>query len=215
MLHCSISKDTSATDRVKYKMRGNMDHQTIVIKKYENRRLYDTTESRYVNLDEVAQMVREGKDVKVKDAVTGEDLTRLVLTQIIVERAKAADSDFPVDVLRQMVVASGRATQETMLKYMKAAVDMYQDAYRAISPTLSLSDFIPPPSASRATSMQTPPVARAEEATPELSTTHRAKDETAKVEALRRRLEELETLVSKLGAEKGSRKRKTNSRRHS
>jgi polyhydroxyalkanoate synthesis repressor PhaR len=215
MLHCSITKDTSATDRVKYKMRGNMDHQTIVIKKYENRRLYDTTESRYVNLDEVAQMVREGKDVKVKDAVTGEDLTRLVLTQIIVERAKAADSDFPVDVLRQMVVASGRATQETMLKYMKAAVDMYQDAYRAISPTLSLSDFIPPPSASRATSMQTPPVARAEEATPELSTTHRAKDETAKVEALRRRLEELESLVSNLGAEKGSRKRKTNSRRHS
>ena len=192
-----------------------MDHQTIVIKKYENRRLYDTTESRYVNLDEVAQMVREGKDVKVKDAVTGEDLTRLVLTQIIVERAKAADSDFPVDVLRQMVVASGRATQETMLKYMKAAVDMYQDAYRAISPTLSLSDFIPPPSASRATSMQTPPVARAEEATPELSTTHQAKEETAKVEALRRRLEELESLVSNLGAEKGSRKRKTNSRRHS
>jgi polyhydroxyalkanoate synthesis repressor PhaR len=196
-------------------MRGNMDHQTIVIKKYENRRLYDTTESRYVNLDEVAQMVREGKDVKVKDAVTGEDLTRLVLTQIIVERAKAADSDFPVDVLRQMVVASGRATQETMLKYMKAAVDMYQDAYRAISPTLNLSDFIPPPSASRATSMQTPPVARAEEATPELSTTHQAKEETAKVEALRRRLEELESLVSNLGAEKGSRKRKTNSRRHS
>jgi polyhydroxyalkanoate synthesis repressor PhaR len=192
-----------------------MDHPTIVIKKYENRRLYDTTESRYVNLDEVAQMVREGKDVKVKDAVTGEDLTRLVLTQIIVERAKAADSDFPVDVLRQMVVASGRATQETMLKYMKAAVDMYQDAYRAISPTLSLSDFIPPPSASRATSMQTPPVARAEEATPELSTTHQAKEETAKVEALRRRLEELESLVSNLGAEKGSRKRKTNSRRHS
>ena len=192
-----------------------MDHQTIVIKKYENRRLYDTTESRYVNLDEVAQMVREGKDVQVKDAVTGEDLTRLVLTQIIVERAKAADSDFPLDVLRQMVVASGRATQETMLKYMKAAVDMYQDAYRAISPTLSAFESTPPPSASRAAPMQAPPVDRAEEATPELSKTHRAKDETAEVEALRRRLEELESLVSNLGAEKGSRKRKTNSRRHS
>jgi len=190
-----------------------MDRQTIVIRKYENRRLYDTTESRYVNLDEVAQMVREGKDVQVKDAVTGEDLTRLVLTQIIVERAKAADSDFPLDVLRQMVVASGRATQETMLKYMKAAVDMYQDAYRAISPALSAFEFIPPPSASRAAPMQARPVARAEEATPELSTTHRAKDETVKVEALRRRLEELESLVSNLGAKKGSRKRKTNSRR--
>jgi polyhydroxyalkanoate synthesis repressor PhaR len=192
-----------------------MNHQTVVIKKYENRRLYDTSESRYVNLDEVAQMVREGKDVQVKDAATGEDLTRLVLTQIIVERAKAADSDLPLDVLRQMVVASGRATQETMLKYMKAAVDMYQDAYRAISPAFSPLEFIPPPSASGAAPMQAPPVARAEEATPELSTTHRAKDETAQAEALRRRLEELESLVSNLGAKKGSRKRKTNSRRRS
>jgi|SRR5208282_503235 len=192
-----------------------MNRQTVVIRKYENRRLYDTSESRYVNLDEVAQMVREGKDVQVKDAATGEDLTRLVLTQIIVERAKAADSDFPLDVLRQMVVASGRATQETMLKYMKAAVDMYQDAYRAISPAFNPFEFTPPPSASHAAPMQAPPFARAEEAAPEAGTTHPAKDETDKVEALRRRLEELESLLSNPRTKKGSRKRKTSSRRHS
>jgi polyhydroxyalkanoate synthesis repressor PhaR len=189
-----------------------MDRQTIVIRKYGNRRLYNTAESRYVNLDEVAQMVREGKDVQVKDAVTGEDLTRLVLTQIIVERAKAADSDLPLDMLRQMVVASGRVAQETMLKYMKAAVDMYQDAYRAISPTFKPFDFIAPPSTSP---MQARPVAQAEEATPPVSTTEQSKDETRTVQTLRRRLEELESAVSNLAAKRRSRKRKTNSRHHS
>ena len=65
-----------------------MKPKKVVIKKYENRRLYDTTNSRYVNLEEVAQLVQSGKDVEVVDAATGEDLTRLVLTQIIVEDAK-------------------------------------------------------------------------------------------------------------------------------
>jgi len=92
-----------------------MNRKPMIIKKYENRRLYDTTNSRYINQDEVAQMVRDGHDVQVVDAATGEDLTRLVLTQIIVEQAKAPDSTFPLDVLRQMVVASGKATQETTL----------------------------------------------------------------------------------------------------
>ncbi len=63
--------------------------------------------------------------------------TRLVLTQIIVEHAKAPDSAFPIDVLRQMVVASGRATQEGAVNYMKAVFDMYQNAYRAITPPLA------------------------------------------------------------------------------
>ena len=122
-----------------------MNRQKVVIKKYENRRLYDTTNSRYINLDEVAQLVKDGGEVEVVDAATGEDLTRLVLTQIIVEDAKAPDSVFPVDVLRQMVVASGRATQEGALNYMKAVVDIYQNAYRAITPPLAPFDFMRAP----------------------------------------------------------------------
>ena len=61
---------------------------TIVIKKYENRRLYDTHNSRYVNLEGVAQMVRSGEDIQVVDSKTGEDVTRHVLTQIIVDGAR-------------------------------------------------------------------------------------------------------------------------------
>ena len=65
-----------------------MAERKAVIKKYENRRLYDTGASRYVNLEDVARMVREGVEVQVVDARSGEDLTRVILTQVIVEDAK-------------------------------------------------------------------------------------------------------------------------------
>ena len=112
-------------------MRKNSS-QTLTIKKYENRRLYNTLTSQYINQEQVAQLVRDGYDVRVVDASTGEDITRLVLAQIVLEDAKAADSVFPLDVLRQMIVASGKATQEGALRYMKAMLEMYQNAYRAM-----------------------------------------------------------------------------------
>jgi len=192
-----------------------MDRKTVIIKKYENRRLYDTTNSRYINQDEVAQMVRDGHDVQVVDAATGEDLTRLVLTQIIVEQAKAPDSAFPLDILRQMVVASGKATQETTLKYMKALLDMYQNAYRVMAPPLSPFEFIPRPLAPREVAPEAPPVSRPPETPRESRTPRRKKDKPAAVGELKRRVEELESLVSKLGAGKASRKRKAASRRKS
>ena len=107
---------------------------TLIIKKYENRRLYNTLTSQYINQDQVAQLVRDGYDVRVVDAATGEDLTRLILAQIVLDDAKTPDSAFPIEVLRQMIVASGKATQEGTLRYMKAMMDMYQNAYRALPP---------------------------------------------------------------------------------
>jgi len=123
-------------------MQSMAKKKTVVIKKYENRRLYDTTNSRYVNLEEVAQLLQQGNDVQVIDATTNEDITRLILTQIIVEDAKAPDSNFPLDLLRQMVIASGRASQENALKYMKAMLDIYQNTYRAMAPPLNPFDFM-------------------------------------------------------------------------
>lgn len=120
-----------------------MPAQTIIIKKYENRRLYDSTNSRYVNLEDIAQMVRDGIEVQVVDAVSGEDLTRMVLTQIIAENAKGADSAFPVDMLRQMVIASGRVGQDGVLGYMKAMSDMYQNTFRAFTTGANPFPFAP------------------------------------------------------------------------
>jgi polyhydroxyalkanoate synthesis repressor PhaR len=174
-----------------------MDRKAIIIKKYENRRLYDSTNSRYINLDEIAQLVKEGRDVKVVDAATGEDITRVVLTQIIMDDAKGADSAFPLDILRQMVVASGRATQEGALQYMKAMFDMYQNAYRAMP--LTPFRFIPG-SGSRS------PV---HEAAPEPEQqTHRTE-----VDELKQRVEELETMVSRKGSAKKARKRRGTAKR--
>jgi len=82
---------------------------TILIKKYPNRRLYDTSSGRYVNLEDVALLIRQGADVQVLDARTGEDLTRIVLTQIIVEDAKGQPSALPIDLLRQLVMATDKA----------------------------------------------------------------------------------------------------------
>jgi len=179
-----------------------MNRRTVLIKKYENRRLYDSTNSRYINLEEVAQMVRGGDDVQVVDAATGEDLTRLILTQIIVEHAKEPDSAFPLDVLRQMVVASGKATQETTLKYTKAILDMYQNAYRAMAPPLNPFEFMRGPASPTETERDTPssfagPVA-----------SQGAKPKAGEVDELRKRLEELEALVSRRPS-KTTKKRKS------
>ena len=78
-------------------MKTGMKPKSILIKKYENRRLYDATNSRYVNLDEVAKMMQNGGSVRVVDVTTGEDITRLILTQI--RGREDAGFHFPVGCL--------------------------------------------------------------------------------------------------------------------
>ncbi|HYL38503.1 MAG TPA: polyhydroxyalkanoate synthesis regulator DNA-binding domain-containing protein [Bryobacteraceae bacterium] len=109
-----------------------MDRSRIVIKKYENRRLYDTSSSRYVNLNDLAEMVRQGADVQVVDAKTGEDLTRVTLTQIITEDAKDQPAGLPLELLRQLIVASDRARQDFIMWYLKSAFDTYQKVQDSI-----------------------------------------------------------------------------------
>jgi polyhydroxyalkanoate synthesis repressor PhaR len=103
-----------------------MPHRSRVIRKYPNRRLYDTSAGRYVNLEEVAALIRAGEDVQVLDAKTGEDVTRAVLTQIIVEDSKSSGVGLPVDLLRQLIQATDRAGQEFLTWYLKSAFDAYK-----------------------------------------------------------------------------------------
>src|SRR5258708_23887484 len=79
----------------------------VRIKKYANRRLYNTATSSYVTLDYLAQMVREGLDFTGEDAKTGEDITRSVLTQIIVEEESKGQNMLPINFLRQHVLPFG------------------------------------------------------------------------------------------------------------
>jgi polyhydroxyalkanoate synthesis repressor PhaR len=178
-----------------------MAQKTVVVKKYENRRLYDTTNSRYVNLEEVAQMLQHGDEVQVIDSASGEDITRLILTQIIVEDAKTPDSSFPLDLLRQMVVASGRASQEGSLKYIKAMFELYENSFRAMAPQFNPFEFMQNLRTGRNKEANGEPAPPAKDAAGSAGEPER-QPETEEVVELKSRLAELEKLVSTLIPEK-------------
>jgi polyhydroxyalkanoate synthesis repressor PhaR len=117
--------------------RFSMPASKIIIRKYENRRLYDTSQSRYINLDELADLIRRGADIQVVDAKTGQDLTRATLTQIIMEDAKEQPAGLPLELLRQLIVASDRARQDFLMWYLRSAFDSYQKVQETIQNQLS------------------------------------------------------------------------------
>jgi polyhydroxyalkanoate synthesis repressor PhaR len=109
----------------------------VLIKKYGNRRLYDTTGSRYVNLDDLAALVRAGKEVHVVDAKSGRDLTRVILTQIITEDAKGKPTGLPLELLRQLIMATDEVRQEFLMWYLKSAFDTFQKLQDTVQNRLS------------------------------------------------------------------------------
>ncbi len=221
MQHKEVS--LAASLAVKCREVENMNKK-IIIKKYENRRLYDVTHSRYVNLDEIARAVQDEYDVQVLDASSGEDITRFVMTQIITEHAKAPDSVFPLDILRQMVVASGKASQESAFNYMRAVADMYKHALRGLSKSMSpfevmqtLMNNAPEAagapaaedSAEQAASgAESPQQVPAQSAVPGSSAQLAAAQELehAEIEELKRRIHELEGMVSHINKPSAARK---------
>jgi polyhydroxyalkanoate synthesis repressor PhaR len=109
----------------------------VIVKKYANRRLYDTSAGRYVNLEDLAERIRKGDEIQVVDAKSGEDLTRVVLTQIILEDAKGQPTGLPLELLRQLIVASDRAGREFMMWYLKSAFDAYRNVQDTVQSRLS------------------------------------------------------------------------------
>ena len=101
----------------------------ILIKKYGNRRLYDTGDSRYITLDELAVKIRSGLDVRIVDAQTGEDLTQATLVQLVLESGNAAKF-LPVQLLTQMIRLSDDALAEFFSRYVTGALDVYLQARR-------------------------------------------------------------------------------------
>jgi polyhydroxyalkanoate synthesis regulator protein len=140
--------------------------------------------------------VQQGFDVQVVDATSGEDITRVILTQIIAEGAKTPDSNFPLDVLRQMVIASGRASQESAIRYTKAMLDLYQSTYRAMVPALNPFDFLQN-ATNPAASQQTATAANTASAGTPTASVNPAKSQAPSDELsqLKQRLAELERAV--------------------
>jgi polyhydroxyalkanoate synthesis repressor PhaR len=94
----------------------------VVVKKYANRRLYNTEASSYVTLEDLANMVRQGRDFVVYDAKSGEDITRSVLTQIIVEEESKGRNLLPESFLRQLIGFYGDSLQALLPKYLENAM---------------------------------------------------------------------------------------------
>ena len=98
----------------------------VIIKKYANRRLYDTESSSYITLERLAEMVRQKRQFKVVDAKTGEDLTRGVLAQIIMEEESRGTNMLPVNFLRQLISMYGDQMQAVVPQYLEASLEQLQ-----------------------------------------------------------------------------------------
>jgi polyhydroxyalkanoate synthesis repressor PhaR len=113
----------------------------VTIKKYANRRLYDTESSAYITLDRLAEMVREGREFEVVDAKTGEDITRQVLTQIIVDEESRGSTMLPVNFLKQLIGLYGNSMQGVVPQYLDAAMDAFKRNQKALGDAFSGNAF--------------------------------------------------------------------------
>jgi polyhydroxyalkanoate synthesis repressor PhaR len=124
----------------------------VVIKKYANRRLYNTATSSYVTLDDLSRMVKEGSNFVVYDAKSGEDITRAVLTQIIVEEEQKGQNLLPISFLRQLIGLYGDSMQWLVPRYLEQAMGAFahnqeqmrknlQDAFGGLFPFGSLEEM--------------------------------------------------------------------------
>lgn len=102
----------------------------VVVKKYANRRLYDTESSIYITLETLADMVRQGRDFVVYDAKTGDDITRAVLTQIIVEEEVRGRNMLPTSFLRQLISLYGDRLQGLVPDYLETIMEQFRDRHQ-------------------------------------------------------------------------------------
>lgn len=182
-----------------------IDPNATLIKKYGNRRLYDTRRSRYVTLDEVREVVARGEEIVVVDETTGEDVTKRVMTQIILQEEEAQHLNIlPLNFLKKLIQYRDESLRDYFQKYLSASLDTFLGAQRAMAGTWDPSSTppaipglppVPPGMAAMfpwfnlaslgATPPAPPPVAAPQHAPP-------AENVADEVAELRRRLADLE-----------------------
>src|SRR5271166_5754974 len=122
------------------------DKPPVVVKKYANRRLYNTESSSYITLDTLAEMVHSGRDFVVYDAKTGEDITRGVLTQIIVDEEGKGAALLPIGFLRQLIGFYGDSMQTLVPKYLEQALASFARQQEQMRQAMqqTMGSFFPP-----------------------------------------------------------------------
>ena len=106
------------------------------IKKYPNRRLYDTEQSRYITLSDLQQLVMEGEEFQVVDANSGADLTRNILLQIISEQESGANPIFTSDILMRIIRFYDNSVQSTLTQYLEQSLNLFTEQQKAIQDQL-------------------------------------------------------------------------------
>ncbi len=153
------------------------DGERIIIQKYANRRLYNKATSSYITLDDLSKMVKEGVDFEVRDAKSGEDITRKVLTQIIFEEEGRGQNLLPIQFLRQLIGFYGHGMQAFLPSFLELSLDSFIRQQERVREQMS---HVTPPSMGvfdeqirqnmilfdRAMKMFTPFAFRAEESAP-------------------------------------------------
>lgn len=185
----------------------------MIVKKYSNRRLYDTEDSRYITLDELAQKIRRGSDARVVDAKTGDDLTQATLTQIILESDAARL--LPVSLLIQLVRMQDDALAEFFGRYVSGALELYHQSRAGIQQVTPYFPFAQMPMQAADAFFRMfsggpaprpappPPPPREPEPEPE-----RAPPPRDDVADLRRELEELKQVIRQVGSQVAGGKRR-------
>ncbi len=177
----------------------------VTIKKYANRRLYNTESSSYITLDNLSQMVREGRDFRVVDAKTDEDITHTVLTQIIMEEEGRGKNMLPAGFLRQLISLYGDSMQAMVPQYLEASMEAFQRNQSQFKSMLegafaggpfeelhkrnmamfqAASEMFTPPGAGKQTPAKAEPPSNAKD---------------AEIAALKAQLESLQAKIDKLG----------------
>ena len=112
------------------------DSAPVIIKKYANRRLYDTESSSYITLEHLSAMTRKGREFKVVDAKSGDDITHSVLTQIIVEEENRGTTLLPVSFLRQLIAMYGDQMQAMVPHYLEASMEAFRRNQEQVRTTM-------------------------------------------------------------------------------
>lgn len=113
------------------------DREKLRLKKYGNRRLYDTARSTYVTLNQVADIIKQGTDVEVVDARTQEDVTAFILTQIVLEQARRKNALLPVELLHLIIRYGENLLQEFFQKYLEQTINGYLQFKRSMDEQFS------------------------------------------------------------------------------
>lgn len=156
----------------------------MLIKKYGNRRLYDTEASRYITLEDLTHAIRNGAEAKVIDAKTGADLTQETLTQIIIE-GRGANQILPASLLHQLIRLGDDALTDFLGRYVQTALELYLQARKTTASFLPFNPLSVLTGWGNTNSMAQPPMVQAAPPAP------------SEVEDLRRELDEIKGLLQK------------------